>query len=515
MLDKVTGVEVESVPADGPAQSAFAVPAEVDSTPKSRTGSVLKSGALVISQAVLIVAVLAGALWMTRSMLASAPEPRERRAFKPVYTVETIVAQASDVQPSFIAYGQTVAARTVDLRTLVSGEVVAISDKLEAGARVEAGEPLVTIDAFEFEGALQEAQANLAEAQGRIAENEAQITLEQSKLGPAEEQLKFAVDDVARAEQLRARGTSTQQQLDARRLVQSQREQQLALARDTIAVQQARLEQLRATIARLEWRVAQAERNLESTVLKAPFSGIIRMSAAQVGRNVTANDAVVTLYQDDELDAKFTLTDAQYGRLQTDETGLIGRKVNITWAVGGQSYSWPGTIERLGADIASARGGVELFAAIGTADNRVTLRPGAFVEVRVPDRTFINAVTLPDQAIYGADTVYIAVDGMLEERKVEIAAFEGENAIITAGLQTGDEVLVTRITEVSAGLRVQTETEANAPREDDAPRGRPSPDEVAAILKSNDMTRDAFRALPQDERRALVAQHRASSREAN
>ncbi|EFL89179.1 efflux RND transporter periplasmic adaptor subunit [Ahrensia sp. R2A130] len=533
MLDKVSGTETDAVPATDTVPSAFSAqdvksPAAHEKT-ESRAGVIVKRSALIIIQSVLMIGVLAGAFVMTKAMLADKPEPSQRRAFKPVYTVETVVAQAMNVQPNFIAYGQTVAARTIDLRSLVSGEVVAISPKLEAGARVDAGDALVTIDAFEFEGALQEARSNLAEAQARIAENEAQIALEQSKLSAAEEQLKFALDDVARAEQLRQRGTSTQQQLDARRLVQSQREQQLALARDTIAVQEARLEQLRASLARLEWRVAQAQRNVESTVLKAPFAGVVRTSSAQVGRNVTANDVVVSLYEEDALDAKFTLTDAQYGRLQTDEVGLNNRTVDVTWTVGGKGYTWPATIDRLGADIASARGGVEVFASIGDADHRVTLRPGAFVEVKVPDRTFEGAFIIPDQAVYGRDTVYIAVEGVLEERTVEIAAFEGENAIVTAGLKPGDEVLITRITEVSAGLNVRKEGDVDPPRGQDrpesgegrptasidTPQGRPSPEEVAAIVKANDMTRDDFRALPPPERRAMIAKYRASDKVEN
>ena len=125
----------------------------------------------------------------------------------------------------------------------------------------------------------------------------------------------------------------------------------------------------------------------------------------------------------------------------------------------------------------------------------------------------------------------MAVDGELQERIVEIAAFEGETAIITAGLQTGDEVLTTRITEVSAGLRVRKEGEATPPRgegrpnapnvegkpvaEGAAPQGRPSREEMTAILKANDMTREAFSAMPQAERRTLIAQHRASAKAEN
>ncbi len=471
----------------------------------------------IIVQAVLMVAILWGAYNATLRMIDEKPEPRKRRAFKTVYTVETVTAQKKDYRPRFVSYGQTVAARTVELRSLVSGEIIAISPNLSAGAHVNRGDELLKIDEFRFQGALSEARANLIEAEARIAENEAQIALEQSRLKAAQEQTKFAVDDLERIEKLIARKTATMQQMDARKLVVSQRNQAVALARDTIKVQQARLAQLKATISRLDWKVKEAQRNLESTSLKAPFSGVVRSSAAEIGRAITANDVVVSLYEEGSLEVRFTLTDAQYGRLQTAAGGLLSRQVEVIWSVGGRDWKYEATIDRLGAEITSNRGGVEVFATVAQTSNAVTIRPGAFVEVRVPDRQFAGVISVPDTALYDNDTVYIAVDGKLEERKVDIAAFEGETALVTSGLNAGDEVLTTRITEVSAGLNVRregdpapekTSTAKNGP----PPTGRPSREEVAKILKANNLTRDAFRALPQAKRREMIQTHRVAGK---
>ena len=504
MLKKVESEETISAVVDVPRLS------RAEPFLESRLWYVLRG----VLQLIVMVAILFGAYKFTTRMIAEKPPTQSRPAFKTVYTIQTVTANKADNQPQIVSYGQTVAARSVDLRSLVSGEIVSVSPNLRDGARVEKGETLVSIDTFNYQGALQEAKANLAEAAARMAENRARITLEEGRLESAKEQLSFAEADLERANELRKRGTSTQQQLEARKLVVAQRRQSMMLSRDTIKVEEARLGQMQAAIDRLEWRVVQAQRNLDSTQLIAPFSGIIRTSAAEKGRLVSANDVVVSMYEEGQLEARFTLTDAQFGRLQADQVGLIDRPVQMAWTIGGKTTNWSGRIDRLGSEITSNRGGVQVFAVMDIADRSASIRPGAFVEVTVPDTVFRQTVSVPDTAIYTGDTVYVAVDGKLVEKKVEIAAYDGENALIQSGVENGDEILITRITEVSAGLSVRKEGDASGPQSP-AKSGqngnRPSREEMAKILKASGMSFPEFRELPQEKKRELITKWRSDN----
>jgi RND family efflux transporter MFP subunit len=460
VLDKVT--ESEAAAPAKPVAAPTTEPGTEPGTEPARGDArfpTIGRVALAGLQAILMIAVLAGSYFIAQRLIATKPEPSQRPAFQTVYTIDTVTAARADNRPSFIVYGQTVAARNVDLRALVAGQIVSVNDDLRAGSRIAEGAVLLEIDPFEYRGALAEARANLAEARGRIAENEALIAAEEARREPLTEQLDLARADLERMATLRERGTGTQQQLEARRLVVSQRQTALDQVDTAIGVQKARLTQLQASIERLEWRVEQAERNLASTELVVPFTGIVRSTTAEIGRNVSANDVVVALYEADTLDVRFTLSDAQYGRLAASETGIVGKNVDVRWSVGRRSYDYSAIIDRLGADIASARGGVEVFARIDALKDNVALRPGAFVEVTVPDRLFEGTIRVPDSALYGADRVYVEIDGKLQERVVEVAAFDGEEAIIASGLEAGDEVLITRITEVSEGLLVRREGE--------------------------------------------------------
>ena len=488
MLDKVDPVRLvpapEEVTDDAPrAEAALPTPIERAEPAtrriqeqrvarRSRTLSALR----IVAQIVLMLAVLAAAAWFTTRLLAERPERERRPVFTTTYTVKTVEARRTDYRPTFTAYGQTVAGRSVDLRALVGGEIVAVSQNLQPGAAVAEGEALVTIDRFQYEGALVEAQSGLAEAEARIAQGEARIAAERSKEAALAEQLKLAQDDLDRAQRLRRRGQCTQQQVDSRALVVSQRQQAMDAMDQTIAVETAGLEQLRATLPRLAFAVQRAERNLESTVLRAPFAGIVSASAAEPGRLVSANDVVVSLYDAERIEARFTLNDDRFGRLQTSSESLVGRAVEVIWTVGGKAYVYPATIDRLGAEITSARGGVEVFARLTdtSAASGPSLRPGAFVEVRVPDVRYENVFALPDTALFDGDRVYVKVDGRLAARPVEVEAFADDRVLVSTGIEPGDRVLTTRITEVAEGLSVREEGEAAEGDGKDEDRAEPA-----------------------------------------
>ncbi|MFK5977569.1 MAG: efflux RND transporter periplasmic adaptor subunit [Rhizobiaceae bacterium] len=416
----------------------------------------------VLLQIVLMVAVLFGAFIAMNKLIDSGEKPKRRPSFKTVYTVDTIIAKSGDFQPIMTVYGETVASRTVDLRALVAGEVISVHPDLRAGAQVQVGEALVEIDHFNYDGALREAKANRDETRARIAEYRARIESEKSKLVNLTEQLGFAEKDLKRIQALRKGGTSTQKQVDDRMLIVSQRKQSASQTKLNLVTENAKLAQQRAVLERLEWRTTQAERKLKDTMLTAPFSGIVSSSQVDVGKLLGANDVVVSIYQADRMDVRFTLTDRRFGRIQTDEMGLIGRKVSVIWLVGGKERVFPAVIDRIGAQISASKGGIEVFATITGDMNIAAVRPGAFVEVRVPDKTYKAHVRIPESAVYNDDSVYISVNGKLAKRAIEISGYDGDFVLISNGIADGEEILTTRIAEISEGLAVVSETEAKA-----------------------------------------------------
>ncbi|MEN0087098.1 MAG: HlyD family efflux transporter periplasmic adaptor subunit [Pseudomonadota bacterium] len=452
-----------------------------------RSGSFLRAALLTVRgivQLVLMVLVLAVAVYVMRGLIASAPEPRSRPVFQTVFTVEATDVELRDNQPVFSVFGTVTAARDVELRALSPGEITSVNPRLQAGKRVEAGEVLVEIDTFEYEGALAEARANLAEAVARLAEKQARISGAEAQIEGTRQQLQLAKDDLARAEDLVSRGTLPARDLENRRVQVNERELALTQRLSNLEVEQAGVAQLEAQGERLQWRVTQAERALQNTRLTAPFAGIVRSASAEVGRNASAADVLISLYDDGDLEARFTLSDGQFGRLVSSESGLVGRPVQALWNVGGQDYVFEGEIARTGAQIASERGGVEVFARLDAGTGAVTLRPGAFVAVEVPDRVFAQTARLPETALYDGDHVYAIVEGALERRDVEVLAYDGDDAVVRGAFADGERVLNTRLAQISEGTKVRTADEpiaeqgarvGNRPNSGDGARGEGRP----------------------------------------
>ena len=155
------------------------------------------------------------------------------------------------------------------------------------------------------------------------------------------------------------------------------------------------------------------------------------------------------------IEARFTLTDRQYGQIVSHEGTVIGREVNVQWRLGAREYSFSARINRIAAKISSERGGVDVYARLKDPSIPVSIRVGAFVEVRVPDRKYQNVLRLPSTALYNSSTVYVIEKGRLSKRKVEIVGRIEHDVLVQGEVKAGERIVRTRLTRPGNGLRVK------------------------------------------------------------
>ena len=360
-----------------------------------------------------------------------------------------------DVQPSILAYGEVVAQRDVELRALVAGPVVAVGENFVNGGTVRAGDLLVEIDPFEYRAAVTEAEAALAEARAQLAESRAELGAEQAGLAEDRTQLALAERELARREALLAKGTAAQKTVDDALVRRSERARAVSATERRAAGLRARLARQDAVIARSRVALERAERDLENTRLIAPFDGYLTGISAALGKRLGVNDRVVRLLDQARLDIRIQLSDGDYGRLVSSAAGLRGRPVEVTWRAGERNFPFRAVIQRADGEVDAASGGVRVYARIEDAGARVPLRPGAFVEVRIPDRVYRGAARLPETALVGGDTVYAVVEGRLEPRPVALLARVGNDVVVSGGIADGERVATTRFPEIGPGVKVQ------------------------------------------------------------
>lgn len=399
---------------------------------------------------ILVLAVV-GAAWLVNSRPRLEPAaPQER-----VWTIAVAEVERRDVQPEIRLFGQVVAGRSVELRALVAGEVVDVGVTMVEGGLVRKGDLLVAIDDFEYRATLDERRAQLAEARAKLQEFQARELMQKDALVRDRELVDLREKDLKRAEQLSARGNVSDKALDNARMELTRQRQTSVMRESELRVESARIDQQKAQLLRAEVALRRAERDLKNTRLVAPFDGFLSDVQAELGQRLGLNDRVARVIDAGRLEAKVTLSDAQFGRLSQSDAALVGASAKVHWRVGGRDLSFNASVDRIGARIDTASGGVDVFVRLRDTGLDSPLRPGAFVEVSLSDKTYRNVARLPESVLHQGDTVYVVADGRLAVRIVETMARIGAEVLLSGELENGDRVVVTRYAGIGAGQKVQ------------------------------------------------------------
>ncbi|MDH3662572.1 MAG: HlyD family efflux transporter periplasmic adaptor subunit, partial [Alphaproteobacteria bacterium] len=310
----------------------------------------------ILLPVVLIAASLAGAGYLraTRPEVAPAPET------EPVWNVRAAIVERQDHRPTLDLYGELVVGREVTIRPKVAGEVIEASEKLREGGRFAKGEVMLRVDPFDYQAAIDDLRAQIAEAEARRAELLASQATEEMMLELDRDQLALIDRDVARFERLSGSSAASEKALDDAKLALSRQTGTVSQREQAIITLDARLAQQDAVIDRLSVAERRAERDLVDTAISAPFAGVIADVDAQIGKQLSANDAVARLIDDQSLEIGFQLADADFGRLW--QSGLIGRKVIGRWKLGKAVFTLPATIARVVPTIDPASGGIAVYA---------------------------------------------------------------------------------------------------------------------------------------------------------
>ena len=255
------------------------------------------SGGLRLSKLAMPVLVLLAGFFIFSMLVATKPETKPAENREIIWSVAAQKVAYQTYQPRISAFGELRARREVNLRALVSGEVIATSAVFENGARVAKGDVLLEIDPFTYENQLDDARAQLKGAKAVLKERNAAA--------------KLARQEKARAAQLFKKGTVSKKTLDDKTT--------------DVTIKAARAEQQQSVVDRIHVQVKKAKRDLANTKVVAPFSGYLANINAREGRVLNPNDQVGTLLDSDNFDVVFNLSDAEYGRFLERNSEVVGR----------------------------------------------------------------------------------------------------------------------------------------------------------------------------------------------
>ncbi|HHN67890.1 MAG TPA: efflux RND transporter periplasmic adaptor subunit [Thermopetrobacter sp.] len=399
-------------------------------------------------------ALLIGAVFVWRLMLASAERPRPRPPHERPAPVRAMTVRLTEARPQWTFYGRARAARKVQLRMPAGGTIVRLAKGLKAGREVAADEELVAIDDLNARARLNEALAARKEIAARLAEAKERLVHDRKALENARDQLRLAEHELARVRRLLKRRVAAQKALEAAQLRVKQALSAVQQREAAIAAGQARVQQTEAVLARQDWVVKRARRALRDTVLKAPFAGVVARADLAVGQQVTPNEPLVILIADTPPRIEFTLSEGFYGDLAAAGEKLLGRPLSVHWRTGAAALSFAGRVDEVTPEVAVKSGALTVRAALSDPRRARRLPPGAFVEIRMRGPRSHRVALIPESALQRDDEVFVIADGRLKAVRVEIAGYVG-GKVAVRGLPDAARVVVNRLAQPREGRKVR------------------------------------------------------------
>lgn len=400
-------------------------------------------------------------------------EPRVPPARERVFSVNVVQATPETMRPVLSAFGEVQSRRTLDIRAAVAGPIVELSENFVEGGAVTEGQFLARIDPSDAERALERVQSEKLDAEAERREAERALVLARDDQSAAEEQAVLRERAFQRQQDLLDRGVGTAAAVETAELAASSARQAVVSRRQAVAQAESRIDQADTALARIALNLAEAQRNLDDTEIRAGFAGTLTNVSVVEGGLVSTNEQLAQLVDADALEVAFRVSTAQYARLLDDAGRLRQADVVATLDVYGTALTASGQLSRDSAAVGEGQTGRLLFARLDAARG---LKPGDFVRVEVTEPPLAGVVLLPNQALSAASTVLVlGEEGRLEEVAVDLLRRQGDDVIVAAGAVAGREVVAERTPLLGAGIKVQPLRPAT---EGDTPEAAPEPDMV-------------------------------------
>ena len=327
----------------------------------------------------------------------------------------------------------------------VSAEVEARVARLAAdmGDRVAKGAPLVILDAEKLQYRAEEHRAALNQTRARLGA--------QGDALPAPEQTPEVISALARrteAEQAVARA----RQLAARNLLPAQdlerAETQLQTARAAYDAALASARNLLAEISARRAALKGASRELQDTVIRAPFDGVVAERLVSAGQFVRVQTPVMRIVRLHPLRLTAQIPERFAPSIRVGQSMIVRVDAYPDRRVEGR-------VTRISPDVDQRSRAFAIEAAVPNLDG--ALKPGTFARVRVVTDLVDRTVAVPVTAVqtrYGRTVVFVVHEGKLAEAEVKLGDRLGQQVEILEGLAAGTTIVADGVEGLTAGQAV-------------------------------------------------------------
>jgi HlyD family secretion protein len=285
-----------------------------------------------------------------------------------------------DLSDQVQATGTINAVTTVQVGSQVSGTIAEIG--ADFNSKVKKGQVIARIDPSLFQGALLQAQADLANAQ-------ANVTAARANVAKAQATAVQAKQDYERTVSLTQAGVVPQQQLDAAKATY---DSDVA----TVNAAQAALVQAQAQQRQKVAAVTVAQTNVNNCIIRAPIDGTVIARTIDVGQTVAASLQAPTLFtiaQD--------LTKMQvYTNTDESDVGMIKPGQKVEFRVDAfPKQTFTGTVQEVRMNATTVQNVVTYNTVVSFDNPEIKLFPGMTAYVTIPVATANDVLEVPNAAL--------------------------------------------------------------------------------------------------------------------
>jgi len=348
--------------------------------------------------------------------------------------VAQAVTQESAAGASILdASGYVVARRQATVASKITAKMVELD--IEEGDHVQANQIIARLDDSNIRASLEQAAAQLNFARAGLQETEVNLANAQR--------------DYDRQVSLLTGHFVSQSAVDN--------------AKTTLDALRAQLATQHRNVEVAERSVRVVDRNLDDTVIRAPFSGVVTVKAAQPGEIVSPISAgggftrtgIGTIVDMDSLEVQVDVNENFINRVQPMQTVTARLNAYPDWQIPAHVIAVIPTADR-------SKGTVLVRIGLDQKDVRILPEMGVRVsflaEARTDGAQPATGVSVPVTAVQGSGSTGVAFvvrDSTLERRAVRLGPSNSDHVTVTSGLAAGERVAVGEFKEMKDGAKIR------------------------------------------------------------
>lgn len=317
-----------------------------------------------------------------------------------------------------------------DITAEVAARVTEVAPALAEGAFFAAGDVLVRLDASDYELAVVQSSAEVAQA---------------------------------------ALAVELQQEESAAALREWQAMQRPGEPTDLV-LRKPQLAEARARLEAAEARLLAARRDVERCEIRAPYDGRVLTKFVDLGQFVSRNARIARVYATAAAEVRLPVPDSELAFL---DLGIVraggvaegGPEVALSADFAGRTRTWQGRIVRTEGELDGQSRMVRLVARVdepyaAEGADAVPMVANLFVSAEILGPTYQDVFVLPRRVLRGRDQVLVIdADDRLHVRTVDILRTERESVVVATGLGAGERVCSTPLEAVVEGMQVRVASE--------------------------------------------------------